>query len=114
MRKELKILTLVVFLTATIALMPRSVYAQSKQISGSARFGCASREYLNKLVGYIVQQDKAAFVKGLSAGVAVGQCTMFTSGEEVFIADTAIFSGLVKVRRKGEVAEYWTAIESVN
>lgn len=113
MRKELKILTLVV-LTATIVLVPRLVRAQSKQISGGARFGCASQEYLDKLVGYIVQQDKAALVKGLSAGVAVEQCTMFTHGEEVFIADTAIFSGLVKVRRKGEVAEYWTATESVN
>jgi len=113
MNKKLAILTLIVLVGIT-ALMPGSVRAQSKQIAGGARFGCANRDYLDKLAGYVVQQDKIAFAKGLATGVMVGQCTMFTSGEEVFITDTAIFSDLVKVRRKGEVAEYWTVIESVN
>ena len=38
---------------------------------------------------------------------------MFTNGEVVYIADTAIFSGLVKVRRRGDTNEYWTNLEAV-
>jgi hypothetical protein len=38
---------------------------------------------------------------------------MFKNGEVVYIADTAIFSGGVKVRRKGETQEYWTNLEAI-
>ncbi len=87
--------------------------AQSKTISGDSYFGCVDRQYFSKLIRYAVQKDSQAFYGGLAAGVSSGTCTMFKAGEEVFIADTAIFSGLVKVRRRGEIAEYWTNIEAV-
>jgi hypothetical protein len=38
---------------------------------------------------------------------------MFKNGEVVYITDTAIFSGIIKVRRKGETKEYWTNTEAV-
>jgi hypothetical protein len=85
----------------------------SKRISGEHRFGCSDRDYLDKLAGYAVQKDKKAFSQGLAAGLLSGVCTMFKEGEEVYLADTAIFSGLVKVRRKGETQEYWTNLEAV-
>ena len=46
-------------------------------------------------------------------GASSGACVMFEAGESVFITDTTILGGLVKVRREGELAEYWTARESV-
>ena len=92
---------------------PAVTAGQDKQIAGEHRFGCTDREYFDKLVSYAVQKDNDAFSRGLAAGVVAGTCTMFKSGESVFITDTAIFSGMVEVRRKGETREYWTNLEAV-
>jgi hypothetical protein len=89
-----------------------SLQAQSRRISSDKFFGCTEKDYFGKLENYIVQKDMEAFQKGLMAGVLTGKCIIFKSGEEVFLADTAIFSGLIKLRRKGEVVEYWTNIEA--
>jgi hypothetical protein len=53
------------------------------------------------------------FRQGLAAGLVAGTCTRFKPGETVYIADTAMFSGLVKIRRKGEMTEYWTNFEAI-
>lgn len=84
-----------------------------KRISGDNWFGCTDRKYFEKLVDYAVQKDEQAFKQALAAGILTGACTMFKDGEVVYITDTAIFSGLVKVRRKGELQEFWTNIEAV-
>ncbi|MGO9451203.1 MAG: zinc ribbon domain-containing protein [Candidatus Binataceae bacterium] len=84
-----------------------------RTISGDHYFGCSDRDVYQKLIGFLVEHDDAAFAKGLEAEVLTGECRMFQRGETVVIADTAIFSGMVKVRLKGDVAEYWTAVEAV-
>ena len=38
---------------------------------------------------------------------------MFKDDERVYIVDTAIFSGVIKVRRQGETNEFWTNLETV-
>ncbi len=86
----------------------------TKRISGSQWFGCSDREYFEKLIGYAVDKDNEAFKRALAAGVVAGNCTLFKNGEAVYTVDTAIFSGLVKVRRKGETQEYWTNLEAVD
>jgi hypothetical protein len=86
---------------------------QDKQIADSNRFGCTDRDYFEKLVSYAVQKDNNAFSQGLAAGILAGTCAMFKAGEAVYITDTAIFSGLVEVRRRGETQEYWTNLEAV-
>jgi len=108
-------LTLIAIATLSwIMISPASqLHAQSKRIASNSYFGCESREYFGKLVRYIVQKDTEAFKNGLASAVMTGTCTLFNSGEEVFLADTAIFSGMVKVRRRGEAAEYWTNLEAV-
>lgn len=82
-------------------------------MSGDSRVGCTDRAHFEKLVQYAAQNDKEAFSKGLAAGAMLGRCVLFKSGESVFIVDTAIFAGLIKVRRRGDITEYWTNIESV-
>lgn len=84
-----------------------------KTISGEHWFGCSDREVYEKLVGFAADKDTEAFNSGLAAQLLSGQCKTFQSGETVIIADTAIFSGMVKVRPKGDVTEYWTALEAV-
>ncbi|MBS1766023.1 MAG: hypothetical protein JST05_01280 [Acidobacteria bacterium] len=84
-----------------------------KHIVGTSWFGCRDRDDLSKLISYAAQGDREAFSRGLAEGVADGQCTVFKDGEEVVLTDTAIFSGLVKVRRVGDTEEWWTNIEAV-
>ena len=96
-----------------VAISTGVAIADGKRIAGGSYFGCTDREYRDKLVSAAVQKDMEAFKKGLMAGMLRGVCVMFKEGEEVFITDTAIFSGLVQVRRRGDVSEYWTNIEAV-
>jgi hypothetical protein len=96
-----------------LCLIAFSAQAQDRQITGDAWYGCISKDYYGKLVDYVVQSDREAFKKGVMMGILTGQCILFKVGEPVYLADTAIFSGLVKLRRKGEIAEYWTNLEAV-
>ena len=85
----------------------------SRLIDGESNFGCRTRDYFSKLVDYAVQGDREAWSRALAQGALSGECVLFKADEPVFITDTALFSGLVKVRRKGKLTEYWTDIESV-
>ena len=93
---------------------PPQLHAGQHVITSESKWGCTDREYVDKLIGFVVDQDKEAFMSAISAGIATGRCTTFKVGESVFLADTAIMSGLVKLRRKGETVEYWTAMEAIN
>jgi hypothetical protein len=86
---------------------------EPKQIADGAFFGCTTKAQHGKLVDYLVQGDKEAFTRALAESVVAGECTMFKKDELIYLTDTAVLSGLVKVRRKGETAEYWTNIEAV-
>lgn len=86
----------------------------SHRISVNQWPGCADREYFGQLTRFSVQGDHEAFNRGLAAGIVNGECTLFKKGEVVFTVDTAIFSGLVKVRRRGNVQGYWTNLEAVD
>jgi hypothetical protein len=82
-------------------------------ISGDHWIGCTDRVYFDKLVEYSVQKDNDAFRKALLAGYLDGTCTAFKSGEVVYVTQAPFLSGLVKVRRKGELKEYWTNLEAI-
>lgn len=100
-------------LLITTCMIFAPAYAQSHYVAGKNHFGCVSKDYFNKLIGYAVDKDLEAFKKGLGAGLLTGECTMFKSGETVFITDTSVFSGLVQIRRKGDTTAYWTNMEAV-
>lgn len=83
------------------------------RIDGDNRIGCRSREYFSKITRIAVQGDEEAWSQALLEGALSGECVIFKADEPVFVSDTALFSGLVKVRRKGKLTEYWTNFESV-
>ena len=85
---------------------------REKTIRGQNWFGATSKELFEKLVKYSTQKDAVAFGKVMTAGLQTGETTFFKDGETVLLMDTAFFSGLFKVRRRGEVAEYWTNYEA--
>ena len=84
-----------------------------RRIDGDNNIGCRSRDYHGRLTRYAVQGDREAWVQALADAALSGECTKFQAGEPVFLTDTAIFSGLVKIRHEGELTEYWTAMETV-
>ena len=93
---------------------PTSSVGTDRHISGDSWYGCTDRDFFKKLTQYAVQGDQQAWTEALTACLLAGDCTIFKDGEVVHITDTAIFSGLIKVRRQGELTEYWTNIEAVH
>ncbi len=99
---------------AVLILTSTASAAQEREVVRDNHFGCRDREYFDKLHRFVVQGDKDAFTIGLGAGIAAGQCTMFQRGELLFLSDTAVFSGLLKVRRRGEMVDYWMLSEATH
>lgn len=83
-------------------------------ITKEHHFGCKSREVYDRLGLIVAQGDREAFSKGLTAALEINECVRFKIGDTVFIEDTSIFSGSVKVRPQGELNGYWVPIEAIS
>lgn len=88
-------------------------FAGPSIISGEPWWGCQDRNELQSINKMLYQGDKKAWANSLAEGIAKGRCIMFNNGQKVFLDDTAIFSGLVKVRPEGSIKKYWTNTEAV-
>ena len=66
-------------------------------------------DQLDRIVEFAVQRDPEAFNKMILSG----QCIMMKPGVPVYIMDTKIFSGSVKIRPKGETAGLWVIREAI-
>ena len=86
---------------------------QSYTVKSGSWIGCTTKEVKSELTGYLVDNDRAAFESAASRYILAGQCTIFKTGETVHLADTSFFSGLVKIRRRGETKAYWTNTEAI-
>jgi hypothetical protein len=85
-----------------------------QRISGSRRYyGCTDKEVFNQLVRYGVQGDRKPWEQLLTSSVAVGICTHFEPGEPVFLMEVSLLAGMIKVRRTGDLHEFWTFLEAV-
>lgn len=103
---------LLIFVATTFATIPAEGDS-ARRIADHHYFGCQSEDFFGKLISYIVDGDREAFRDALAAAVLLGECTLFEKGETVYVVDTRIFSGRVKVRRRGETLEYWSVSEAV-
>ncbi len=83
-------------------------------VSRNSQPGCVSREVYEQLTKIAVQGDSEAFTRALGGSIITGQCLIFKRGDEVFLDDTAIFSGLVRLRPRGQIRAYWTAAEAIS
>ena len=111
MRKKCRVIC-VLILIGLLDSMLAHVEAQSSRISSDKFFGCTDLDYYKQLTNYTVQQNMEAFTKDLTDALLRGKCTLFKSGEEVVLVDTAFSPGLIKLKRKGDTVEYWTIIEA--
>lgn len=88
--------------------------AEVHQIKSDSYFGCVDKDDYSRIVGYAVDGDSELFKSELSKLILVGQATIFEKDEQVYLEDTSIFSGMIQIRRVGEVTEYWTALEAID
>jgi hypothetical protein len=80
---------------------------------GSDALACTDREYLTRQLGYAADKDEEAFNRGMIDGIRLGICIVLAEGDVVYVEESAFFSGLIRVRRKGETVAYWTSFEAV-
>ena len=76
-------------------------------------WGCQQRETLAHITELRAQGDMEATTAALSAGIDAQDCITLDRGDEVYLADAAVLSGLSRVRKAGQTAAYWVAFEAV-
>jgi len=81
-----------------------------KDNKAGAWFGCDTKDRFDKIMSY----DKTAFRKAAVSAIEAGNCTVFRTGQTVYLADVPIFGGLIQLRREGETEEYWTNREAIS
>jgi hypothetical protein len=95
-----------------ISLFSTSALAYEYKIVHQA-VGCVNEDDHGRLARYANQKDVEALKKFLTIKLLAGQCTAFSVGEKVEVVETALFSGLIKIRRRGDIQEFWTNFEYV-
>ena len=85
--------------------------------SGNPIVGCQSRQYYETIVRRASQDPKAFRRVMLSGDCVVLAPTAWSArngtSQAVYVVERTWFSSLVKVRRRGELVEYWTASSAV-
>lgn len=92
-----------------IVISSTCVFAQETRTTKSGYLASMSEELLDKAIDYAVAKDNLALQKIMDANLVF----MLKGGLKVYIVDTKIFSGKVKIRPVGQTPEVWTVIEAV-
>lgn len=98
---------------ALVMVLSATCFAADKTISRNNMYGCVNKGDYDTIMGFLVSKDTEAFNKYFVNAVMAGRCIIFKNGETVFLEDTNIMSGAVKVRAKGETTSYWTSSEAI-
>jgi len=96
-----------------IAAVAITAAATAQPLSAATTVGgylaSPSKELLEKATSYAVAKDEAALKKLMEGGMVIS----LKAGIDIEIVETKLFSGLVKIRPRGETLELWTVIEAV-
>jgi hypothetical protein len=103
---------LLIFTFILMIVGSSAAHAGDVRIKGDSHYGCSDEDVYDKTTQMAAQGDREAFAKLLGAGIATGTCTIFKDNEIVFITDHGILNS--KVRRKGNVAEYWIPSDALS
>lgn len=96
-------------LVALLVSLPffSAVSASWAEILPDDGLACIQQADQIKLSEMAVQRDQEAFAKAARSLLYSGRCTVLEKGSEIFVIDKKF--DLIKVRRKGEVEEYWAS-----
>lgn len=64
---------------------------------------------VEKVIEYVVQGDNAATQRMIDSGRVI----ILKEGLKVYLMETSLFSGLVKIRPEGQTIEVWTNLEAI-
>lgn len=97
-------------ITCALVSLLSAVTTSAEGINGTITgqcFACQNQDNYYRIAR--LSGDQAAFQKALMAGVFSGDCTLFYGGEKVSQTGGTFMPGLTKIRKPGEVQEYWVA-----
>ena len=98
-----------IFITTTAMVVMVTAPTATAATTTGDYLASPSKEILEKAISYCVAKDFEALQKLMDAKLVF----MLKSGVEVEIVETKVFSGLVKIRPRGQTIELWTVIEGV-
>ena len=104
MKKATVIVFLLSYIFVSIAI------AQPNCITKGNYLAAISEELFEQATGYLVQKDYVALQKLFVSGWVI----MLKPGVPIYIEDTKIFSGKIKIRPVGFTIGVWTHIEAVD
>lgn len=89
------------------------ITGEKRTILGDGRLGCKVQSDIENHQKYLNQGDSIAAEKLGITGILSGQCLVFKNFDEVIIQEYAVWSGLVRVRKTGDIAEYWVSTSAI-
>ena len=104
-----KVFVIIIFLGFLI--LP--AVAEQCRVAKDHQIGCVEKDDYKRMVSYAIHGDMVSFQQALTEGLKTGTFTQFKLGEPVYLEDTSFWEALVKLRRPGETASYWTATDTV-
>ncbi|MFZ2397451.1 MAG: hypothetical protein WAW31_02060 [Smithella sp.] len=104
-----KIIIMVTVIILCVVIGNNYMFAQDTRRTISGYLASSDEKLLDKAIQYVAAKDHVALQKIMDTNLVF----MLKGGLKVYIVDTKIFSGKVKIRPVGETIELWTAIEAV-
>ena len=89
------------------------ITGEKRTILGDGHLGCKVQSDIENHKKYLNQGDRIAAEKLGIAGILSGQCLVFKNFDEVIIQEYAVWSGMVRVRKAGDIAEYWVSTSAI-
>lgn len=100
----------IILISTLLFVLLSGAFAQTVCVTKGEYLASVSEELFDKAVSYSVQKDYVALQELLDSKLVF----ILKSGISVYIEDTKIFSGKVKIRPKGSTTTVWTNTEAVN
>jgi len=108
MSKSMKLV--VVLISMFVFICSSYVLAQNTRTTKAGYLASVSEELLDKAISYAVAKDYVALQKLINSKLVFE----LKEGLKVYVVDTKLFSGKVKIRPVGETVEVWTVLEAVS
>ena len=106
MMNKTKFLLLSIFI---LTILSSTSYCKNIRVTKSGYLASLSEKILDKAVDYAVAKDNIALQKLIDSKLVF----LLKSNLKVYIVDTKLFSGKIKIRPVGETIEVWTVTEAV-
>lgn len=91
---------------AAVSISDAIAQAQTWTTKVGAVPACRSQELVDRIERVRSDGDKEALVRIATIAVLAGECIFLSKGETVYARVESVWSGTLRIRKKGEVPEY--------